>query len=97
MAEITFPNVTTRIANWAQIFQAVHIKMIVNTFSMMDSVLPTKTFILQDKSLRLVGMFAAFLNTKKTYYTWRHQCVCTAMCIKRNISTLSRAALLPSH
>lgn len=90
MAEITLPKETTTwITNWTQIFQAVHIKMIINTFSMMDCVLLTKTFIFQEKALRLVGMFVAFLKTKKTYYIWKHLCVCTDMCTKNlNISTL---------
>lgn len=99
MAKIIFSNVTTTwITSWAQIFQAVHIKMIINTFPMMDCVLPTKTFISQEKALRLVGIFAAFLKIKKTYYIWKHQCVSIKKKYKKlNKSTVSHAAFLHSH
>lgn len=35
----------------------------INTFSVMDCILPTKTFT---RALRLVGMFVAFLKINKT-------------------------------
>lgn len=54
--------------------------MIITIFSKMDCILPTKTFLLQGRASRLVGMFAAFLKIKRTYYIWKHQCSHMLLC-----------------